>query len=219
MEQIPLENLIVDFTIYPRNEVSSQTVTGLVDALECGDELPPITVCKKTNRVVDGVHRLEAHKRLKHETISAILKTYKSEAELFAEAVRLNRGHGRALDSYDIKKAIARLGEYGYSKEQIGEIVRVPLAKVEDTTRGFAVAQKGGESIPLKNGLHQFAGERITKQQQQVVEHYSGMEGAYHARQLIMLLDADMWKRTPQFIEAMDRLTVLWNDIQAREIT
>ena len=208
----------MDFTIYPRNEVSSQTVTGLVDALECGDELPPIIVCKKTNRVVDGVHRLEAYKRLKCETISAVLKTYRNEAELFAEAVRLNRGHGRALDSYDIKKAIARLGEYGYSKEQIGEIARVPLAKIEDTIRGFAMTKKGGEPVSLKRGLHQFSGERITKQQQKVVEHYSGMEGTYHARQLIMLLEADMWKRTPQFIGAMDSLTVLWNDIQAKEI-
>jgi len=218
MEQIPLENLIVDFDMYPRNEVSDQTIAGLIDALQCGRELPPITVCKETNRIVDGVHRFRAYRKLNYETITAISKTYKNDAELFEDAVRLNSDHGRALDSYDLKKIIIVLGKYEYSNDQIANIVHIPPAKLEKITRSFAIDKESGEPVPLKRGVLQFAGAPITKQQQQVVKSSSGMEGTYHARQLIMLLEADMWKRTPQFIEAMDSLTVLWNDIQAREI-
>jgi len=90
MSTIKLADLVLDFEIYPRNDVSSTHVTALVDAFEAGEEIPPIIADAKSKRVVDGFHRVRMHDRLGHETVEVELRTYKNEAALFADAVRLN---------------------------------------------------------------------------------------------------------------------------------
>lgn len=217
MENLKIADLLLDMTIYPRNEISSQAVAMLVDAIECGEELPPITVAKEDKRVVDGFHRIRAFKKLGKDTIEAFVKSYATEADLFADAVRLNRSHGRALDSYDIRRAIQRLLELGYVREAIADVVRIPAPRVDEMIRGFA-SNGGNNAVPLKRGLMHMAGKKLTKQQRRAVENYSGMEGTYHANQLLLLLDQKLWKDTPQFRAAMDRLVSKWVSIAKASI-
>src|SRR5215813_804283 len=126
MTEVKLVELIEDFDIYPRNDVSSTHVSMLCDAISIGDPVPPIVVDKKSKRIVDGFHRYRAYKRIGRDKIPAVWREYKSDAELFADAVRLNAAHGRAFDAYDRKRAILKLEAFGLSPQAISAIVHIP---------------------------------------------------------------------------------------------
>src|SRR5688572_5167258 len=98
MAKIKISDLVLDFNLYPRNDVSSVNVTSLIDAIEMGDPIPPPVVDKSSKRVIDGFHRVNAYKRLAHQEIEVTFREYKNEKDMFADAVRLNRAHGRAFD-------------------------------------------------------------------------------------------------------------------------
>src|SRR5580765_6491751 len=128
--KLPIEKIVIDEAIYPRSSVNDSNVSKLVLALNTGTVLPPITVEAKTFRLVDGRHRYEAYKKIGLKTIEATAKVYKNEADLFADAVRNNIGHGLPLDGYTVRAAIIRLSEYGYTKEAISDVVRMPVAQL-----------------------------------------------------------------------------------------
>src|SRR3989304_5097614 len=104
-EKVPLEELVEDFEVYPRTMVSAPHVATLCDAIQAGQNLPPIVADRKSKRVTDGFHRLRAAKRLKLEKIECEFRSYKSEADLFADAVRMTSAHGRPLAPFASKRA------------------------------------------------------------------------------------------------------------------
>lgn len=55
----------------------------LAESLQAGATLPPIVVERETSRVVDGFHRVEAHRRVygREAMIEVIEKEYASEGE------------------------------------------------------------------------------------------------------------------------------------------
>ncbi|WP_246147990.1 ParB/RepB/Spo0J family partition protein [Nonomuraea turkmeniaca] len=71
-------------------------------------ELPPIIVHRPTMRVIDGMHRLLAMKRLGHRKI-AVRFFEGSEDEAFVLAVKSNIAHGLPLSLADRKHAAARV--------------------------------------------------------------------------------------------------------------
>src|SRR5580765_905255 len=148
--KLAIDKIVIDENIYPRSSVNEFNIAKLVSALSTGTALPPITVEAKTFRLVDGRHRYEAYKRKKLKTIEAVTKVYANEADLFADAVRNNIGHGQPLDSYTVRSAIIRLTEYGYSKDAISDVVRMPLEQIEKIERGYASEQASGKPLALK---------------------------------------------------------------------
>jgi DNA-binding MarR family transcriptional regulator len=57
--------------IYPRADWSRPTVERYVEALTAGDRFPPIILESGTDRLLDGMHRYQAHKRLGLTEIAA----------------------------------------------------------------------------------------------------------------------------------------------------
>lgn len=107
--------------------------------LRVGSTLPPIIVGKRDDRfvIIDGRHRYEAHKRLKHKKIGVLI-TQLPKSKWFAEAVRLNTIHGHGL-SYQEKLAAAMiLKRDRFKPEEIAKIVSIPLDALEE-----AIAQRG----------------------------------------------------------------------------
>jgi ParB-like chromosome segregation protein Spo0J len=204
--------IVIDDAIYPRKEISEFGVTRLIQALLTGAKLPPIIVEASTLRLVDGRHRLLAHQRLDIKQIEVKEKTYATDADLFADAVRLNTGHGEPLDSYSIKNAIIKLEDYGYSKEKISEVVRLPVARIEKMERGFAV-NEAGKPLAVKGGLSHLHGALLTPEQQAINRKYSGGKAIFHLKQLNQLLENDMYPQTALFATEMDRLVLLWTKI------
>ena len=103
MKKMKAAQLVLDFGLYPRNNVDEHNVKNLVDALAAGTELPPVIIDRKSKRVVDGFHRVRAHLRLfgDNAEIDVITKNYKNDAELFLDAMRYNASHGAKLDTCD----------------------------------------------------------------------------------------------------------------------
>ena len=101
-------SLVFDDAIYPRGHVDGALVDDLVEALKTGATLPPIIVDKKTRKVVDGVHRAWAYRKFADDNEDAAVpiatKTYKSDTDMFIDALRLNARHGHRLSLGDCER-------------------------------------------------------------------------------------------------------------------
>ncbi len=209
-QTIAIGKIVLDDSIYPRSGVSEFNVGRLVAALKTGVKLPPLIVEASTMRLVDGRHRYEAYQRQEVEKVSVEQKVYSTEADLFADAVRCNIGHGEPLDQYSVRAAIVRLEKYGYSRERISDVVRLPVDALEKIERGFA-ANESGEPIALKGGLSHLSGTVLTPAQLNVNRRYSGGKASFYATQLGDLIENEMWpQQSRSFAAAMDRLVKLW---------
>jgi hypothetical protein len=216
--KLAIDEIVLDETVYPRNGVSEFNIQRLALAGEAGAKFPPIVVEAKTHRLVDGRHRLEVYKRKGITKVDVIEKKYASDADLFADAVRLNISHGTPLDQYTIRHSVLRLEQYGYTREQIAEVVRLPLERIEKIERGFASAPDG-HPIALKGGLSHLHGETLNTEQQALNRRYSGGKATFHLRQLCVLIETDMWPRSDGFAHEMERLISLWADVKAAKST
>lgn len=61
--QLPIDAIVWDPSIYPRAKWSTSTIDRYVDALEAGDEFPPVIVEPGTRRLLDGKHRQLAYEK------------------------------------------------------------------------------------------------------------------------------------------------------------
>lgn len=136
VQVVAIKDLVFDSELYPRFKTNWLTVYQYAMAMKSGSVFPPVTVGILNGKkyVVDGWHRIEALKLLGEEYVNAVVKHYESEAELFADAVKLNVTHGRQLSVQEKARIIDRLKEYNFSLEQISEIVRIPVDKIERFT-------------------------------------------------------------------------------------
>ena len=214
-KQIKVSDLVLDYNLYPRTETSKVHISQMAEALEAGVKFPPIIVDAKSLRVVDGFHRVEAYKRLKRETIEAELREYPSEAELFAEAARLNASHGRPLSPYDRKRIVLRLKELGFERERIAEIIQARVETVDQILRDTALYK--GNAVPVKRGLETLKRKKITEPQKRLVEKWGGMSPLFYVNQVIAYLEADAWDpNNRKFAERMDYLCDLWMQVRGQ---
>jgi hypothetical protein len=216
MPKIEVSKIVLDESLFPRNGVSDFHVARLANAFKSGAKLPPVTLEARTNRLVDGWHRVEMFKREGVATTDYIAKTYKNEADLFADAVRLNIGHGAPLDLYSVRSAIIRLTTYGYTKQAIAECVRMPLEQIEKIERGFASDATTGAPVALKGGLSHLAGHTLDDHQREINRRYSGPKAIFFVRQIAGLLANGMHPDSKMFADEMDALCKLWSTVKAK---
>lgn len=208
--KINLTDIVIDESIYPRTQVNIYAVQRMVHAHESGATFPPLVIEAKTRRLVDGRHRYETFKREGVEKVTVTEKAYPNEAELYADAVRLNIAHGQSLDQYSVRSAVAKLIEYGYERAAISEVVRIPVEHLETIVKGFAATPEG-QPVALKGGLRHMAGQSLSQEQITINRSYAGGKAAFYARQVADLLAADLWPRESEgFAAQMDRLVELW---------
>jgi len=129
---LKVDELVFDTSLYPRMKTSWLTAYQYAQSMRAGAVFPPITVgvFEGKHYVVDGWHRVEAKKLLGEEYIDAEVKNFKSYAEMFIEAVKLNIAHGKPLSVHEKVRVIHRLEEFGVSREEISQITRVPIDKI-----------------------------------------------------------------------------------------
>jgi hypothetical protein len=212
-----LIELVEDFELYPRNDVSSSHIGSLADAIVRGDPLPPIVIERKSKRIVDGIHRSRAYRKAGIAEIEVEARSYHNDAEMFADAVRLNSQHGRSLDPYDRRRAVAKLTTLGLKKVEIAEIVRIPVERIDEWT-GELVRKRTGEHIVIKRGLAPYIEPqtKLNEAQVKLNERWSGQQPTFHVNQLIALLEADIVPEFDSFHTAMDRLVDLWKEKRRR---
>lgn len=110
MRTLKASDVVQDLGIYPRIAVSQPHVDGLVLALEAGSELPAIVICRKTRKVIDGFHRLNAHGRHHgwESEIAVIEKDYADVREMWLDAIKYNAKHGLPLTASDREACVLK---------------------------------------------------------------------------------------------------------------
>jgi plasmid stabilization system protein ParE len=137
-----IADLLFDWSIYPRKEVDNQVVRAYAKALQTGSIFPPIKVglFKGQKIVIDGFHRAHSRILLKMPYIECKEEHFESEAELFAEAVRLNSSHGKTFTEIEVKANIRRLRRYNFEVKDIVSIVHIPASAIrQESTKPITI--------------------------------------------------------------------------------
>jgi len=115
MEKIKIKDLVLDKSIWPRKELDGEVVERYED---CINELPSIVVEKKSKKVIDGWHRIEAFKRQEKEEIPYVLESCDDHL-LLAKAYNLNSKHGLPVHNSTRDEIIGKLHKQGLIQQQI----------------------------------------------------------------------------------------------------
>ncbi len=128
-----ISDLTLDWGLYPRKEVDHKDVVrSYARAIDAGCIFPTVKVglFRGKKVIVDGVHRVSARKLKNIDYVDCSELPFDSEAELFAEAVRLNAGHGKSFTETELKDNIKRLKKFKFSVKEIQAITSVPASEI-----------------------------------------------------------------------------------------
>lgn len=227
MKTMKLSELVLDFDLYPRGEVDSQTCYYLRQAMAAGDELPPLVACQKTKRIVDGFHRYKAYEHLygvEHK-VSVVLKQYKTDAELFLDAIRYNARHGLKLTTFDRVHCISRARRLNIKPDDLAPALGVTKEKLEGLekkrfagvqaqpqkgVKGSKVGAPVAQDEPLKRTILHMSGKILTPEQRTANDKLSGMNQQFYVNQVIILIENDLLDvNDAKLMERIDRLREL----------
>lgn len=211
-KEFPIENIILDFSLYPRLDVDDVHVARLAEALQAGRELPPILLDAKSMRCVDGFHRVKAHRRAQRKTIRAVLATHETEGELLLAAIRANSAHGRPLAPAEQVRCAILADGLLIERAQVANALAVRVEvldwKLERQTATGALGR-----VPLKPALRHLRGQELTPEQERTNAHAGGHQARYYARMLLELTQADALDRSDAVL--MERLRALMEALAA----
>lgn len=215
-----VSELIEDLDLYPRVQVDSQHAGYIADALRNGNELPPIVAESKGKRIIDGFHRVRAYRRVYGDDhqIDVDLRTYRSEADMFADAMRLNASHGRCLTRVDRARCLLKAKQrFRMSLKTVSSILGMSVESVKAIGEGrVATNAATQEKVPIKRTIQHVAGHELTDRQLEANSKLSGMEQAFYANQLIELIESDLLDMgNANLLERLEHLMQLLNGMFA----
>lgn len=199
-----VKEMVFDKSLYPRNSPNFAHIGTLINALQSGRGLPPIIVEKGTSRIIDGIHRWSAYKKVYGEDYDALVeeRTYNDDNEAWEDAVRLNAEHGLTYTEYDRTRILVEADKRGITKEIMSNLIHIPVSKIEKKflsstaevrrTIGSGVGQQNvRERVALRTSLKRLAGKTLNEKQE-AANKKGGLKAAYCATTLLELLDADL---------------------------
>ena len=208
MRRMKAAEVVLDYNLYPRQQVDAHHLREMREAHKAGTEFPPIIIDKKSKRCADGFHRVLTALKEDGEgaEIDVIEKTYRSEKAIFLDAMRYNANHGRALNSFDRAHAILVAGNLGIEDKAIAGALSVTLDRVE-SLRVTKSAKSNGDLMPIKRTIRHMAGKKLTRPQVEANKKLGGMEPLFYVNQLCLLIETDLIdKENEQLVEGMKRL-------------
>lgn len=133
-ETLPLDAIVWDPSIYPRSKWSSSTIDRYVDALEAGDEFPPVIVEADSMRLLDGKHRLEAHRKAGRSTIVTERRTIPDGVPVKLYAASLSARHGDRMAVADLRDVCREV--YGenpeYKQADVAKLLGIKQQRVSE---------------------------------------------------------------------------------------
>lgn len=132
VREVPCSGVKLDYAIHPRGELSQEHIERLAAAIRKGESLPPIVVCERSRRVVDGFHRYSAHVLTggKRCLISIVEKRYRGESELFLDAIRYNASHGARIEESDYAKCMEVALRLEVDLSSVAGILHIPVGRL-----------------------------------------------------------------------------------------
>jgi len=134
---LQLDSIIFDETLYPRHQFDQETVNRYRQSI---DKLPPIQVTHE-NILIDGYHRLMAHRIEQKDTIQATIETLEKSMILW-EAVKRNASHGFQLCQKDKQSLGRRFYQDGKTLDEIAGVLSVTESAVTKWTQDLRQAEK-----------------------------------------------------------------------------
>jgi len=203
--------LKLDWALCPRYEANTldrTNVKRLMEAIEAGEVLPPITADKKSYRVVDGFHRLSAYNSLSKDglEVPVELRSYKNDTEMFFEAARLNTIHGLPLSPKDKVHVILTARRKRIPLAKVAAILGMSKDRVKQLEEKRTAQTSSGEKIPLAAGAMGLAGKKLTAKQEKFARTSNGILPVVNARLLINALNASAVPLTESEVKVLREL-------------
>ncbi len=124
--ELEIKDITIPQGLLPRviTGTVAEKVEEYAEMIEQGIEFDPISVWRKGNEywVIDGVHRLSAHKKAGKTTIKAKLVECKDELDYRIKAIQANLKHGLALAKEERPLLAQILYKEGVSEEEIRKV-------------------------------------------------------------------------------------------------
>ncbi|MET0625737.1 MAG: hypothetical protein ABW250_22570 [Pyrinomonadaceae bacterium] len=156
LKTLPIGDVVEDYHLYPRSEVDGSTVEQFREALRAGAKFPPIRVCSKTLRIIDGFHRKTAYEREGATHVLCVLEDVADDVDLFRRAAAANASHGRRYSVDDYATAVRLAKRLGLTREQISADLFLPLDRIEKLER---ISAGRGAPAPLERNVPKAAGK------------------------------------------------------------
>lgn len=209
--KVKLEEIVLDWNLYPRQQVDSTHVAHIAEAMRAGQKMPPLVLDKASKRLSDGFHRYRAYQRVlsPEERVEVRAVDYTDDAALFADAVDRNAEHGRHLTTYDRLHVLAKAEEMGVEVERIASLLRMTPERIQELRatrmsgpiqsieRGRSAADKKRATeqtrrVPLKGTIRHMQGRDLSPSQAEANRRLSGMRPVFYANQLLLLINEDL---------------------------
>jgi hypothetical protein len=188
IEQVSLSDLVEDADVYPRGMVSEVHVADLAYALDAGAQLPVPVIDRETQKIVDGFHRVRAHRKRLGENgvIDADVREYGSDAEMLLASAGLNSAQGRSLGRYDQRVVSIRARKLGADDAEIAAALHVTPARLLQIEVRVARSDEG--DVPLKRGVEHLGGSYLSAEQVTEIRRMRGAPARAKASELTRLL-------------------------------
>lgn len=140
MTLVSLSEVVFDESIYPRSIVDAATVDKYAEAMSVGDVFPAIVVESDSNRLLDGKHRLDAHRQLGLAEIEVVFVDVPEGMHPRLFCASLSSRHGLPLpdvDAADLARAL-----YEADPDLSVTAVAKALGRARKTVDGWLVEQR-----------------------------------------------------------------------------
>jgi hypothetical protein len=188
--------LVMDWNLWPRQSVErldSTNISRMRNALRNGIKLPPVIAEGKTNKIVDGFHRTQAHLDVYGDSadIEVEYRDYENEAQMYLESGRLNATHGLPMSPKDKVHFILKARKLKIPPVAIAEAIGTNVEDMKDFVKKRTAKSQTGENIPLSYGAKAMAGKTLTPVQEHYVKHANACIPEMYISMLINALNAD----------------------------
>jgi hypothetical protein len=191
---VPVAELILDFSLYPRTVTDEAHAARLAEALRAGETLPPVVAEQKTRRVVDGFHRIRAYLRAigDEATCQVEWRDYASDVDLFLDAAKLNARHGLRISRLDEAHCMAVAARLGVKDTELAAVLALTAEKYEQLRASRFGTDNHGDPVLLKRSSRHLAGGRLTRKQIAGNAKSSGWRLDFHIDQIINAIESDL---------------------------
>jgi uncharacterized ParB-like nuclease family protein len=148
VKKLNINSIIIDKGTQSRAAISEDTVTDYAEAMQAGDEFPPvITFFDGVDYyLADGFHRLHAVKRLGKTSIQADVRTG-TLRDAILYSLGANRDHGLRRSNADKRKCVQTLLEdFEWGDLSVNEMARICAVSPQLVT-AVKLEMDGGEKV------------------------------------------------------------------------
>ncbi len=148
MKTINIQSIIIDKGTQSRAAISEETVSDYAEAMQAGDEFPPvITFFDGVDYyLADGFHRLHAVKRLGKTSIQADVRTG-TLRDAILYSLGANRDHGLRRSNADKRKCVQTLlDDFEWGDLSVNEMARICGVSPQLVT-AVKLEMDGGEKV------------------------------------------------------------------------